>query len=212
MQRAARETPHALRLRNIPKSATRNDVARMLMRAQVEGVTSVELEYNRWLPAGSALIQFHRPEYVPASSHRLKGRAIQGIPVIPENLSRFALQDYQEALKKQEKNTGTGPSANTTHLEEKVVLWGFTPRWNATDVAALLRSYRLHNHDVDGGANSIWYTPLADQTHSRKFVARMAGPEEAHRVVRDLHMTPVPHLFGVSPSIGQYLRARVLSP
>ncbi|KAL1742247.1 hypothetical protein HDZ31DRAFT_43679 [Schizophyllum fasciatum] len=181
------------------------------MRAQVEGVTSVELEYERWLPAGSALIQFFRPEYVPSSAHKLKGQAIAGIPVRPETLSHFALKDYKDSLRKLDKFAGTGPNANTTHLEEKVVLWGFTPRWSNTDVAALLKPYRLHRHET-GGTDDIVYTPMIEQTFAKKFVAHMVDPEEAHRVVRDLHMIPVPPLYGVPAAAGQYLRARVLSP
>lgn len=181
------------------------------MKAQLDGVTGVDMEYIRWLPAGSALIKFYRPDYIPASVQKLKGLTIAGFPVNVEELDEEHLAKHKEFVRQQPQFSGTGPNANTTNLEEKVVLWGLTPRWSISDVARLLQPYQLYKQD-EGANNAIHFTPIPEQTHSKKFVVRMADAEEAHRLVRDLHMTPVPPLQGITPPPAQFLRARVLAP
>ncbi|KAF8522301.1 hypothetical protein BU17DRAFT_44846 [Hysterangium stoloniferum] len=186
-----------LLLRNIPRTALNSDIRRMLDRHEIENVKAVHKTYVRFLPEGKAHVAFETPEQADMAAKRLRNATMSGSPVqpmlthvadVPATRSRGAKGREEAAARGC--ITGTGPDAGVTDRGRGVVLWGLPGRMTVDELKELLlRGFSLMDGEAAKGNVVLIEPDGRTQSSTSRHYVRLDSIAEAHRLVRQLHMT-----------------------
>ncbi|KAJ7172614.1 hypothetical protein C8R46DRAFT_1348986 [Mycena filopes] len=182
-----------IKLSNIPRTATPADLRRLVLRSQVPGVGDVAIENEFLEPTGNAYLKLTHSDYLrPASLEALEKVTISGLHPVAEPSA---------ATPPPVLHYGTGLSSDIASNGKSVVMWGFP---KTVDPAALDRQ-ALVGFSFPPGEDYIFN--LLKYTGSGRFMVRLVSTSEAHRLVRELHMT---HWRPDSHGKKYLIRARVI--
>ncbi|KAJ6546545.1 hypothetical protein DFH09DRAFT_646643 [Mycena vulgaris] len=165
-----------LQLSNVPNTATPADLRRLIIRAQVQGVKQVAIEYHRLEPTGRAFVQLTNSDLLRPSLEALEKVTIAGVHLYAEPIERPAMSDQAN---------GNGLSSELDSNGKHVVVWGF-PKAAAPPVLDQL----LEEFTFPPGEPYIF--KINDPQHftvTSRFLVRCGSVADAHRLVRTLHMT-----------------------
>jgi len=187
-----------LLLRNIPRTALNSDIRRMLNQHEIENVKAVHKTYIRFLPEGKAHVAFETPEQADIAVKRLRNATMSGSPVqpiltqvvdVPATRSRGAKGREEAAARGC--ITGTGPDAGVTDRGKGVVLWGLPGRMTADELKELLsfKGFFLMDGETAKGNVVLIEPDGRTQSLTSRHYVRLESIAEAHRLVRQLHMT-----------------------
>ncbi|KAF8212378.1 hypothetical protein K438DRAFT_1806425 [Mycena galopus ATCC 62051] len=188
--RRVRQIPQSLRsatqveLSNVPRTATPADLRRLVMRAQVQGVEDVAIEYNHLTPTGRAYLKFTHSNYARASLDILEKYSITGVHPTAEPSDRAPVSAQLE---------GNGLSSELDSRGRYVTVWGL-PRAVGPEV---LDKLIVNRFSFPPGEPYIFKMPPLGGERSggpmftlfSRFLVRLSSVSEAQRFVRELHMT-----------------------
>ncbi|KAJ7046644.1 hypothetical protein C8F04DRAFT_1061239 [Mycena alexandri] len=167
-----------IKLTNISPTATPADIRRLVLRSQIPGVEDVAIDNTFLEPNGSAFLTLAHPDYlVPRSLDALEMVTISGLHPIAEPSNRKPARALFQ---------GSGLSSELKSDGKNVVVWGFP---HILDPAALDQQ-ALGGFSFPPGEDYIFKMPTTPKYSScSRFMVRLASVPEAHRLVRQLHMT-----------------------
>jgi len=183
-----------IQLSNVPPTATPADLRRLITRAQVPGVEQVAIEYFHLEPTGSAYLQLTHPDFLQSNLDALEKVTISGLHPIAE-------PSYRRTMDLQLQ--GHGLSSELDCNGKSVAIWVFPKKMQPARLADFLVGFNF-----PPGEPYIFQIPMSvPYTTVSRFLVRLASVSEAHRLVRELHMTQFkPEEHGTRYS----LRARVI--
>ncbi|KAF7363324.1 hypothetical protein MSAN_00987800 [Mycena sanguinolenta] len=188
IRRKARDIPRHLRhatqvqLSNVPSTATPADLRRLVSRAQVQGVEDVAIDYQNLTPTGRAYLQLTHPDFLLPCLDVLEKFTISGVHPIAEPSNRPQNSAQLE---------GNGLSTELDSNGRHVALWGFPRAFNEYQLDTQVLAGRF---SFPPGEPYIFkMLPRPNITRSftmfSRFLVRLSSVSEAHRLVRELHMT-----------------------
>ncbi|KAJ7489841.1 hypothetical protein B0H11DRAFT_1859835 [Mycena galericulata] len=202
LRRGTRYIPDSLKrakqiqLSNVPQTATPADLRRLITRAQVQGVEHAAIYYRRFEASGRAYLQLTHPDFLLPNLDALEKVTISGVHVVAEPINRAPATE-RELL------NGNGLSSELDSNGKNVVVWGL-PKTAGPELLDQL----MQDFSFPPGEPYIFKTPIPTGfTLASRFLVRLASVSEAHRLVRQLHMTNYrPDVYGAKHPI----RARVI--
>ncbi|TFY72389.1 hypothetical protein EVG20_g612 [Dentipellis fragilis] len=186
-------SPLHVRLNGLPRTATPADIQRLLRRHQVEHVSDVGLDYKRFWSTGGAYVSLASQE-----AQRFALRAMRNVTFFTKTVTSAETPAPQgppprtRGVKGRENAatrgaiTGTGERGGIWETEKSVILAGLPGKANVNEVRGMLKGYKLAN----GTAQIVKLDRIDDSVCSRVLV-RLNSVSEAHRLVRNIHMTYV---------------------
>ncbi|KAJ7109244.1 hypothetical protein C8R44DRAFT_802008 [Mycena epipterygia] len=184
LRRGTRYIPESLKratqiqLSNVPKTATPADLRRLIIRGQVQGVEHAAIEYKRLDPTGRAYLQLIHPDFLLPNLDALERVSLSGVHLLAEPSNR-APTPMPEQM------NGNGLSSELKSDGKNVVLWGIPKAVGAELVDELLEGFSF-----PPGEPYIFKMPAPDSfTFVGRFLVRLVSAPEAHRLVRQFHMT-----------------------
>ncbi|KAJ7273579.1 hypothetical protein B0H12DRAFT_1090075 [Mycena haematopus] len=206
LRRKARHIPAYLRgatqivLSNIPPTATPADLRRLVHRAQVQGVEDVAIDYDNLTPTGRAYLQLTHPDFLLPSLDILEKFTISGVHPIAEPSDRLPMSAQLE---------GNGLSSELDSNGRYAVVWGLP---KAVSPPQLDRQLLAGRYNFPLGEPYIFKMPPRSNTPRSftrfgRFLVRLASVSEAHRLVREVHMT---YYWPEELKTEYLLRARVI--
>jgi len=187
-----------IRLSNVPRTVIHADIVRLIRRLGIQQFSQVELGYNRFRPNGTAYITFNNAKAVEAALKQLRDAYLSTFPLIARSHSagdvvnrRARGKAGREEASQRGIVVGTGRDAELPgERSMSVVLSGLPGRMSETSLRELLNGYHLRDAGRGSVVNTAPATTAAPSITSR-FLVRLGSPSEAHRLVRDLHLTPL---------------------
>nr|GAT44021.1 predicted protein [Mycena chlorophos] len=172
-----------IQLTNIPKTATPSDIRRLVARAKAPGVESVAIEYKQLRPTGRAVLNLAHSGFLTECLRLLEGVSISGAHPVA-----------RPSEWKHKSNLMNGLSSELGTNGMHVYISGIPrhPRWEVPALEELLAS---HKFSRPIGSNAPWIEklPLSRrlnvEPNVRDFRVRFGSVAEAHRFVRQVHMT-----------------------
>ncbi|KAG2756016.1 hypothetical protein P692DRAFT_20792396 [Suillus brevipes Sb2] len=189
--RLADEGRKHIQLRELPRSALLTDLRRLCIRNRVLGVTDVAIDYHRFLPTGRAYLTLAHSEHLHKNLQALDNASVGSLPIRavsapPPRSSHRRLDKTDEPQRKV--FYGNGPHGGIPSRLKHVVIWGFPGKISEEAVENYLRDFRLDNIDSKSGAVRVELAANTFSLYSR-YLVRPTSTAEAHRLVRQLHMT-----------------------
>lgn len=201
---ASLEHAKHIQLRNVPYSAKPSDIRRAVTRAGLQGISDVAVEYDRFSPTGDALITLTGPDFLRDSLRLLERLTIAGTPVSAKQKivieGRQRTRGTKGRAEAEERGLigGNGPHAGSlTKTGRMAVIWGFPGKMTADVVSQHFKDFKMERSGRD--KVSVRRVPLPNDAFSMfsRFVVTLESVSEAHRLVRDVHMTYLnPEAFG----------------
>ncbi|KAF7338407.1 hypothetical protein MVEN_02066500 [Mycena venus] len=189
IRRGARRIPESLKratqieLSNLPPTTTPADLRRLIVRAQVQGVEDAAIDYHHLNPTGRAYLKLTHPDFLVPGLDALEKVTISGIHPIAQPSQRPPAAAQLD---------GNGLSSELDSNGRYVAVWGL-PKAVAPNV---LDDIIRDRFSFPPGEPYIFKMPelnTADNprvfTLASRFLVRLASVSEAHRLVRELHMT-----------------------
>jgi len=184
-----------IELTNVPRSATPADIRKAVVRAKLKGVADVAIDYSHFAPSEKALLTLTRPNLLQENLLALQNASIAGIPIkaTPTRLSdpspprQRGVKGRREAADRG--ILGNGPHAGLSNGDRNVTIWGFPGKLEPESLFPLFEHFNLSTNKA--GQPDIVKIPLPDGafTMVSRFLLRLASASEAHRLVRQLHLT-----------------------
>ncbi|KAJ7905356.1 hypothetical protein B0H14DRAFT_2327192, partial [Mycena olivaceomarginata] len=169
-----------VQLSNVPPTATPADLRRLIYRSQVQGVEDVSIEYRHLSPTGRAYVKLTHSDFLQPSLDALESVTISGVHTIAEPSDRPPLAAQLE---------GNGLSSELDSNGRYVAVWGLPKAVGPETLDAILGG----RFTFPPGEAYIFKMPHPDTnnnfTMAARFLVRLASVSEAHRLVRELHMT-----------------------
>ncbi|KZT67767.1 hypothetical protein DAEQUDRAFT_812632 [Daedalea quercina L-15889] len=183
-------------LGNVPRTAIPADIKRLCFKHKVDSVSHIALDYYRFTPTGRAWLTLNSSTHMRYTLKSLKGSVISGKlldadaahdPKNPVNRTRGVkgrLEAAERGLV-----TGSGPDGASTSHGRGVVIQGLPGKLTPEGLRSYLKDFKLAA--TEGGRKEIVKldTPNLRLTIKSRFFVRLASVAEAHRLVRELHMT-----------------------
>ncbi|KAJ3755841.1 hypothetical protein EV360DRAFT_85537 [Lentinula raphanica] len=159
------------------------DIRRMLTRYNVQGVADVALIYEKFVPTRQALITLARPNFLRDNLRELTNATLSGQVFTSEEV------DYSET-EPPPPELGRGPHAGVDNLGKNVVLSYFPSGTSPRSIQTISEKYSLAgSFDVSVRSVKSGDGPKDPVV----MLVKLQSESEAHRMVRDLHMTnPLP--------------------
>ncbi|KAJ7219147.1 hypothetical protein GGX14DRAFT_590278, partial [Mycena pura] len=188
-----------IELSNVPPTATPADLRRLISRAQVHGVEDAAIDYYRLEPTGRAYLKLTHPDFLLPSLDALEKVSISGVHPVAEPSSRPSMSTQAD---------GNGLSSELGSDGKHVVVSGLPKAVGPEVVDELLEGFSF-----PPGEPYIFKLPRCAVcppphfTFVSRFLVRLSSVSEAHRLVRQLHMT------NFKPAVHETrypLRARVI--
>ncbi|KZT59771.1 hypothetical protein CALCODRAFT_481274 [Calocera cornea HHB12733] len=227
----SRTVDNWIRLNEVPKTSLHNDVRRAVTRAGVDQRFEVYLHYFRFLRGGAAYLKFETPKDALEALRHIGGKKVmimaQEILALPTAAPPSMVERQRgirgRAIAAQKGEVdGTGLDAGTASRGRDVVLYGIPNKIEAEDVLAALKGFELNRKrnknetaagdetdgmDEEERAQAVYKLSQFGRSLTSRYLIRLDSASEAHRLVRQLHMTHWdPTLWGK-----QYMcRARVV--
>ncbi|KAG1782704.1 hypothetical protein EV702DRAFT_960473, partial [Suillus placidus] len=181
-----------IQLRELPRSALLTDLRRLCIRNHLLGVTDVAIDYHRFLPTGRAYLTLAHTEHLHTNMQALDKASVGSLPIqavsAPPPRSGHGRPDRTGTQRKV--FSGNGPHGGISSRMKHVVIWGLPGKIFEEAVENYLRErdFRLDNINGKSGAVKV---ELATNTFSlySRYLVRPTSTAEAHRLVRQLHMT-----------------------
>ncbi|EJU05766.1 hypothetical protein DACRYDRAFT_20149 [Dacryopinax primogenitus] len=199
-----------MRLLEVPTTALHSDIRQALSRSGVTGRFDVYLEYYRFLRRDSAYIKFENKIDAKTANEKIGGRGkfqISGHDVVaiaanqPSNVPGIDRSLSLDFGPRGTFTTGSGPDAGLFSRGTSVCLYGLPGRIQAEDVEAALRGFALRKPtrreqvvDDDPQAAEEHLPSVNKLAHNgrsltSRHLVQLENISEAHRLVRQLHMT-----------------------
>ncbi|KAG2349677.1 hypothetical protein BDR05DRAFT_923325 [Suillus weaverae] len=168
-----------IQLRELPRSALLTDLRRLCIRNHLLGVTDVAIDYHRFLPTGRAYLTLAHTEHLHTNMQALDKASVGSLPIqavsAPPPRSGHGRLDRTGTQRKV--FSGNGPHGGISSRMKHVVIWGLPGKISEEAVENYLRE-----HDFTYSATNTF------SLYSR-YLVRPTSTAEAHRLVRQLHMT-----------------------
>ncbi|KAK7014977.1 hypothetical protein R3P38DRAFT_2998748 [Favolaschia claudopus] len=191
LRRQLRRIPDALQratqieLSNVPRTATPADIRRLVFRAQVQGVDDVSIDYYHLNPTGRAYLKLTHSDFLLPALDALEKITISGVHPTAEPSDR---PSYATEYAWTE---GNGLSSEIKSYGKAVAVWGypksFTPEALDRSLAGRFTFpqneayiFKLPGRETDASKPFTLYS---------RFFVRLDSVSEAHRFVRELHLT-----------------------
>ncbi|EPT06196.1 hypothetical protein FOMPIDRAFT_1034132 [Fomitopsis schrenkii] len=181
---------------NVPRSAIPADIKRVCAKYKVEHVSDVSLDYYRFQPTGRAWLTLSSPNYM---QHALKamqgtvlsGKALRGVPVNDPSEAITRTRGVKGRLEAAERGlfTGNGPNGMSTGQGKGVVIYGLPGKLTPGGLRTYLRNFKLASAEAGQQEIVKLETPNKRLTLKSRYYVRLSSVAEAHRLVRELHMT-----------------------
>ncbi|KAG1754542.1 hypothetical protein EDB19DRAFT_1892518 [Suillus lakei] len=198
-----------IQLRELPRSALLTDLRRLCTRNQLLGVTDVAIDYHRFLPTGRAYLTLAHTEHLHKNMQALDKASVGSLPIhaVSSPPPRSGHSGRLDKTRTQRKVfSGNGPHGGILSRMKHVVIWGLPGKISGEAVENYLRDFRLDNMDGKSAAVKVelyvsfydckprlrhGFTYRATNTFSlySRYLVRPTSTAEAHRLVRQLHMT-----------------------
>ncbi|KZO95165.1 hypothetical protein CALVIDRAFT_179483 [Calocera viscosa TUFC12733] len=202
-----------IRLHDVPRTALHNDVRRAVTRSGVGQKFQVYLDYYRFLRTPGAWLKFENQQDMHAALQHIGGRKFQitaqDILAIPTPAPSDAVQRSRgfrgRAIAAQKGSIhGNGPDAGTRSMGRDVVLYGLPGKIEPEDVLAALKGFAFRKKankkdlgneaetdgmDEEERAQAVYKLPQIGRSLTSRHLVRLESQSEAHRLVRQLHMT-----------------------
>ncbi|KIP09604.1 hypothetical protein PHLGIDRAFT_18577 [Phlebiopsis gigantea 11061_1 CR5-6] len=190
------ETRRTIEIRGLPKTALPSDVRRLCVGARVENIASVAIDYDRFIPSGSAWVTVTNPIHLRKAVQNLHGAVIAGHPVSAAPVSdtgRDAVSRMRGARGREEAAqrgviNGNGPNGGVTGGGKNVVIYGLPGKMTEEATGYFLQSFKLAGSADDKDIVKL-DVPLGALSLTSKFFVRLETEAEAYRLVRKLHET-----------------------
>ncbi|KZV78735.1 hypothetical protein EXIGLDRAFT_783333 [Exidia glandulosa HHB12029] len=185
-----------LRISGLPRTATHDDVWRLLRRLNIAGANRVYLHYNRFKPTGVAFVSLANLQASQPAQEALRLSHMSTFPLAVRAHSIEApgrtrgVEGREEAMRRGIV-TGTGADAGIAERGTAVVLSGCPGRWYHTHVrVSLCEGFELRDA---GEATIVAVVPPSGKAPAvtSRWLVRMASESEAHRFARKVHRTIV---------------------
>ncbi|KAJ7470626.1 hypothetical protein FB451DRAFT_345769 [Mycena latifolia] len=189
-----------IELSNLPRTATPADLRRLILRGQVQGVEHASIEYHRLEPTGRAYLQLTQPEFLLPNLDALEKVSISGVHPVAEPSDRPAMSDQIN---------GNGLGSELDSNGTCVVIWGLPKSIRPEALDKLFQGFSFPQGEpyifkMPRLAALAFLRPSSKTstpspqlfTFTSRFLVRLDSVSEAHRLVRQLHMTswnPVQH-------------------
>jgi hypothetical protein len=217
LTRAARQEMNDQRLhiqiRNIPRTAVPADIRRAVTRNKLTGVSDVHIDYTRFLSAGRAYLTLTQSEFIRDNLASLQKANIGGLQVdafpSPPPLDVIPTRSRGARGRSDAAGrgaiVGNGPSAGLLNPNIHVVIWGLPGKITPNRLKEYLSDFQLAG--TNRGEIAQVNKPEERFSLFSRHIVRMSSVSEAHRLVRQLHMT----YFEPEKSGEKYpVRARVI--
>ncbi|TFK42962.1 hypothetical protein BDQ12DRAFT_719798 [Crucibulum laeve] len=192
-----------IRITRVPVTTTAADVRRAILRQDLQGITDVVLEYEHFMPRGSALITLSKPDFLKDNLRLIQNMSIAGIPVKSEAVKpeEVPTPSRLRGLKGRVQSaargllTGDGPRAGVSDNGRCVTIWGLPGRLAVEAVETYLVDLGFELPRAKDGTSDLVRVELPEgkfSMFSRYFVT-MPSVSEAQRLVRMVHNTPWPN-------------------
>ncbi|KAG1891227.1 hypothetical protein F4604DRAFT_400005 [Suillus subluteus] len=179
-----------IQLRELPRSALLTDLRRLCIRDQLLGVTDVAIDYHRFLPTGRAYLTLADTKHLYKNLQALDKASLGSLPIraVSAPTPRSGHGQLDRTGTQRKVFSGNGPHGGISSRMKHVVIWGLPGKISEEAVENYLRDFRLDNVDGKNGAVKV---ELATNTFSlySRYLVRPTSTAEAHRLVRQLHMT-----------------------
>ncbi|KAA1469535.1 hypothetical protein DENSPDRAFT_870399 [Dentipellis sp. KUC8613] len=184
-------SPLHIRLSGLPQTTTPADIQRLLRRHKVEHVSDVGLDYRRFWPTGRAYVSLASQE-----SQRFALKAMRNVTFFTKTVTssetpapegpppRTRGVKGREFAATRGVVTGSGERGGIWETERSVILAGLPGKINVNEVRGMLKGYKL----ASGTSQIVKLDRIEDSVCSRVLV-RLNSVSEAHRLVRNIHMT-----------------------
>jgi len=209
----ANEGRNHIQIRGLPRTALPQDVQRTVVQGRLQGVTDIVLDYRRFIPTGNAWLKLTSPELLNANLRALDNATVSSSPISAASSEAPPIPNRMRGLKgkdvaaKRGYFDGNGPRGGIKNSGKNVVIWGLPGRMSPDALKEFLRDFHLAG--TEGGKTESVKIPVDASQYTRvsKHLVRLSSQSEAHRVVRELHMTYY------HPEVHKYsylIRARVV--
>ncbi|KAJ7740739.1 hypothetical protein DFH07DRAFT_838966 [Mycena maculata] len=204
-RRGTRYIPEPLRratqikLSNVPTTAIPADLRRLINRAQVQGVEHAAIDYHRFEPSGHAYLQLKHSDFLLPNLAALEKVSLSGVHLVAEPSNREPMSEQFD---------GNGLSSELDSNGKNVVVWGLPKAIGPEVLDRLIQGFNFPpGEPYIFKLPTLPFTGRETFTLACRFMVRLTSESEAHRLVRELHMTPYwPDLHGTKYPI----RARVI--
>lgn len=177
---------------------------------------TVVLNYDRFRPTGTAYITFTKPDFTPNAlkilhgntlgGSRIEAKLVRSTEVSSTGSRTRGIKGKAEAAERGLFD-GRGPNAGLTRNATNVVISGLPGKSTSDIIKGLVKPYKLAGYEDKGDIIKVdlyvvsltppffgtdlrnTYSPVQKMAVTSSFVIRLATVSEAHRLVRDLHMT-----------------------
>ncbi|KAJ6630625.1 hypothetical protein B0H10DRAFT_2207690 [Mycena sp. CBHHK59/15] len=167
-----------IELSNVPRTATPADIRRLVARSQIGGVEQVDIEYRRLEPSGRAYLQLTHADFLLPGLDALEKVTISGVHPVAKPSDRKPRPDVVG-------ETGDGISSELARDGKNAVVWGLPRRAGPELLDSLLGGFKF-----PPGEPYIFPLPMPEYfTMYSRFLVCLQSVSEAHRLVRQLHMT-----------------------
>ncbi|KAH9926168.1 uncharacterized protein B0H18DRAFT_876600, partial [Fomitopsis serialis] len=188
--------------KNVPRSAIPADIKRVCVKHKIIDNISdgnpfaVVLNYARFSPSGKAWLTLTSPNFSPHTLKALNGTVLSG------KLLEVTAKDPWSGLEPRARGvkgrleaaergvlSGNGPGGGTSSHGRGVAISGFPGKITAEAVQAYLGDFRLASYE--GGQKEVVKlgVPQRNIAMKARLYVRLASVAEAHRLVRQFHMT-----------------------
>ncbi|KZS99256.1 hypothetical protein SISNIDRAFT_480819 [Sistotremastrum niveocremeum HHB9708] len=194
------ETRTTIVAENVPLSATREDILRMIMKCNAQNIVGVSINYERFRPTGEATIRVRRPQDLYPALYALKNASISHYflhfkpthDIVPIRPRTRGAKGRQEAIQRG-LITGDGPDAGIAERGKSVVIWGLPPRVRLDKLREFLNNGRLSSEPT----LAVVDPPPDGYSSTSRVLVQTKSISDAHRLVRDFHRTfYTPETFG----------------
>ncbi|KAH8107105.1 hypothetical protein BXZ70DRAFT_1074760 [Cristinia sonorae] len=187
------DTTH-LKVTGLSRTATPNDLRRLCVKSGLENIAAVSINYNRFLPTREGFISFTHPNFlrnaIKVLSHATVGGYTINVEPSPPPEEAWRLRGYRGRTEAAERGVlgGNGPGAGLGRAGRNVLITGL-PHWvTPQSLQQHLSEYELASKtDTE---EQVIVKVEAEKSNLPAYIVRLANVSAAHRLVRQLHMTP----------------------
>ncbi|THH33856.1 hypothetical protein EUX98_g274 [Antrodiella citrinella] len=187
------DTSH-VKVTGFSRSATPGDLRRLCVRSGVENIAAVSINYKGFHPQQEGFISFTHPSFVRNAIKSLRHSIMGGYTVtvepsaspdeVPHSLRSRGFKGRAEAAERGIV-AGDGAGAGISKPGKSVLMYGLPPQISAPAMKRYLQDYM----QADSGEKEIVRIEEEKGAITSRYLIRLANASEAHRLVRQFHMT-----------------------
>lgn len=212
-----------IQLRNLPRTCLPSDLRRMVTANNVENVVNIAIEYQRFIPTHRAILEISDPILTQSALKALQGATVASMPVYPRVKSEEqvdaptpvrhrGMRGREDAVERGAVlQVGDGPNGRLSAATSgrNVVVYGLPGNTRPAVLREYLRGFSFAANEPEKTQVQKLVGEDDRLRPTAKFLVRLSNESEAHRLVRQMHLTPF-NLGEKSETVRHLVRARVI--